>query len=119
MFVKNNYIESKILKTIIRKATFTYCFSLHDLYYFTYIYNNEPKDYIPYDAEKTFKRYARILNRLCLEECDDGCVYPKDFIGKKKIYDDYMLDSQIELYNILSEFGEYIPIDGILPASLL
>ena len=124
VFLLKNSTELDLFQTVIQRLTFTYCITLTELCDLTYqgkemndsdvwLYSYLP----PEEYVNHMKRYGRILQKLCCEENVDNSA--KALVNKEKIYDEVLLEHQKELYNEVAELVGYMPIDVMLPISLM
>jgi hypothetical protein len=110
-------IEIDIFRSTIQKLTFTNCISQSDLCALACIYDyySVEKEYPTQDNDKYKKLFWRLLKRLCVEKISDSSN--EKLFEPPKIYDKYLLDSQIRLYNNLSKNVNYEPIEKIMSIS--
>ena len=123
---KLHSIMKEIFQTTIQKLTFTGCVSLPDLCYEGYRYEYEqdlangaigelPEGFPTEEYIKSNRRLRRIFNRLCKETyTKSGAEFLND---KPKIYDTFMLESQIKLYNSTAEMAGYKHIENMISIS--
>jgi len=115
-----NQIELDMFQMIIQKLSFTYCIpfvTLCDLTYRTECFCAGDDD-IPYDEyHNIIRKYGRILGRFCNGNTSISTVNGAN--NKPKIYDEYLLESQIDLYNETAKMAGYARIEKILPISLI
>lgn len=123
----NNNIELELFQTLMQRITFTPCIPLTTLCEFSYrcemndtfikpestLYE-EDTDIIIAEYNKAHKRYKRLLKRLSVEKSSDVKSYMKP-----KIYDEFMLEKQVKIYNSFSDVIGYKRIEKIFPISLI
>lgn len=120
----NNDIEIEVFRKTIRKLTFTYCIpssTLCDLAYRKEYFDEagyEPEQGVPPELYvNTYKKYSRILKRLCVKK--DLKLPVKKLFAQPKIYDEIMFDRQCKLYNKPAAKVGYSLVQGKLPTHLL
>lgn len=120
--MRRNDIEIELFRTTIQRLTFAYCIPLYDLcdlaYAKEFLDENgvEPQGgVLGSEYTSNARRYSRILKRLCIKR-RPGITFSK-FFAEPKIYDQFMLESQVQLYNEPAELVGYTPIRKILSVS--
>lgn len=117
----NHYIELEWFRTTIQRLTFAYQLPLTTLYEFSF--RCKRPDYaeivgLPPEENTTgFKRYGRILERVCTKTYSKNT--PTFLLSKPKIYDDFLFECQKKIYNASSNVIGYQPIEKVLPISLI
>lgn len=123
----NSGIELDLFQTLIQRITFTPCIPLMTLCEFSYrfemndtldnpqsLLDKEDCDTIWAEYNRAHKRYKRIIKRLSVKTIE-GEIYHKI----PKIYDEFMFERQVEIYNSFADIIGYNPIEKILPISLI
>ena len=120
----DSHIEKEIFRKTFQRLTFTPCiqiYTLCDLAFSKEFFDDcgvEPTENVSIDdCVRYRRRYKRILQRLCIEK--DLDLKAVELLAKPKIYDKFMLESQIRLYNEFAETIGYAPIKNILPIPLI
>ena len=123
----NEYIESELFQKTIQRITFRNKIPLSELYYFTHMKNliTEPDKtnvvYAKQEYRNYEKKYGRLLKRLCdcrkitINNQDKSAPKASLYVSKPKVYDEFLLNSQIRLYNEPSKMIMYDPIENIHP----
>lgn len=110
-----------MFRTTIQRLTFSYSLPLTTLYDFSFRFKRPEKafdDSLPSDEiQNGFKRYGRLLGKLCKEPHPDK---PTEFLlSKPKIYDKFLFESQKNIYNASADKVGYRKIEKVFSNSLI
>lgn len=108
----NNHIESEIFRSSIEALTFTDCFSLKEIYDYScddcyaYCFDETTETSLPStEYDRLYKRYKRILSTLAKEAPVKKS--PEALIKTTKIYDEFLPDSQSNVFNAVIKSAGY------------
>lgn len=120
----NNDIEIEVWRRTIQRLTFTNCISLYTLCdlafakeYFDKYGEEIEGGVVGDDYIANERKYGNIFKRLCIDK--DLDLTFKELFAQPKVYDQYILRSQVNLYNVLAPKVSYLPIYAVFPFHML
>lgn len=115
-------IEKDLFQRTFQRLTFAYSIALPDLCRYTKWYkymvsSEEDAEFFDDDYSKFNFGYARLLRRMCTE--GHPMSRGRKYVDKNKIYDSFLMDGQVMVYNAMARVTGFPAIEKVLPNSLI